>query len=69
MIDSSSRTQPDRDERRADPTPPGLEILSSGGNGDRVEYTFVPRDASGDELLTTWLTVDGEGLVHLDEWR
>lgn len=69
MIDSPSRSQPDRAERRADPSPPGLEILSSGANGDRVEYTFVPRDASGDELLTTWLTVDGEGLVDLVDWR
>lgn len=69
MIDSSSRSQSDREERRADPSPPGLEILSSGVNDDRVEYTFVPRDAGGEALLTTWLTVDSEGLVHLDDWR
>lgn len=69
MIDSSSRSRSDREEPRLDPSPPGLEILSSGASDDRVEYTFVPRDAGGEELLTTWLTVDSEGVVHLDDWR
>lgn len=63
-----------RDPSRIDPaatdvSPPVLGSFSNGADGDREEFTFVPLDVVGDDLLTTWITADGRSVVHLDDWQ
>lgn len=67
MIDTNGRPQTDR--LAPEPAPPALEVFSNGANGDREEFTFVPGDAVGDELLTTWITADSEDVVDLVDCR
>jgi len=46
-----------------------LEALPSDPDDPDGRYTFVPRDADGDERLTRWITADRGDLLELTEWR
>ncbi|WP_265111202.1 DUF7511 domain-containing protein [Halosolutus halophilus] len=53
---------PEDGQRRTAP----LELLS---DGDETVWTAVPVDASGDERVTKWLSIETDGLCDLEEWR
>ena len=42
-----------------------LELLTD----DEDVWTAVPVDASGDERVRKWISVDAEVLCDLEEWR
>ncbi|MEY7850814.1 hypothetical protein AB7C87_16615 [Natrarchaeobius sp. A-rgal3] len=42
-----------------------LELLTD----DEEVWTVVPVDASGDERVSKWLSIDGDALCDLEEWR
>lgn len=42
-----------------------LELLTD----DEGVWTAVPVDATGDERVTKWLSVEGDVLCDLEEWR
>ncbi|RQG97222.1 DUF7511 domain-containing protein [Natrarchaeobius chitinivorans] len=42
-----------------------LELLTD----DDEVWTVVPVDASGDERVSKWLSIDGDALCDLTEWR
>ncbi|RQH03171.1 DUF7511 domain-containing protein [Natrarchaeobius oligotrophus] len=42
-----------------------LELLTD----DEEVWTAVPVDASGDERVSKWLSIDGDSLRDLEEWR
>lgn len=67
MSDTSSRSRTDRTAE--DPSPRNLEVIDDGTAGVPEQYTFVPQDADGETLLTTWMTVDRETIADLEEWR
>ncbi|WP_254767362.1 DUF7511 domain-containing protein [Salinilacihabitans rarus] len=52
----------DADGRRQDGT---LELLTD----DEVNWTAVPAEATGDERMTRWITVECHLLCDLEEWR
>lgn len=56
-------------DARADGSPPRLRVLTDGGPGPGREYTLVPRGVSDEAAPTTWITVDAEMLLRLDEWQ
>ena len=51
------------EETRASIAP--LELITD----DEELWTAVPVDATGDERVTEWLTIDGADLCDLEEWR
>lgn len=52
------------------PTPPGLlEAIPRETEGSDEEYTLVPRGVEGADLMTHWITVDGDHIVDLSAWR
>ncbi|WP_255169674.1 DUF7511 domain-containing protein [Natrononativus amylolyticus] len=48
----------------ADESPAALELLV-----DDDVWTIVPAEATGDERMTHWISVPGEVLCDLREWR
>jgi hypothetical protein len=54
---------PKPDESRFGPTP--LELLTD----NEEVWTAVPADASGDERVCKWLSVEADVLCDLEEWR
>ena len=42
-----------------------LELLTD----DEDVWTAVPADATGDERVTKWLSIDVDSLRDLEEWR
>ncbi|WP_176393174.1 DUF7511 domain-containing protein [Natronolimnobius baerhuensis] len=42
-----------------------LELLTD----DAECWTAVPTDATGEDRVTRWLSVEGELLCDLEEWR
>ena len=43
-----------------------LELLTDDEN---EVWTAVPADATGDDRVSKWLSVDAETLCDLEEWR
>lgn len=52
---------PDAEQSEAVP----LELVTD----DEEVWTAVPADATGDERICTWLSVEYEDLCDLEEWR
>ena len=42
-----------------------LEVLTD----DEDVWTAVPADATGDDRVSKWLSIDGNSLRDLEEWR
>ncbi|MWV38346.1 hypothetical protein [Natrialba sp. INN-245] len=42
-----------------------LELLTD----DEGVWTAVPVDASGEERVSKWLSIDGDSICDLEEWR
>ncbi|MDQ2052788.1 hypothetical protein RBH26_20310 [Natronolimnohabitans sp. A-GB9] len=42
-----------------------LELLTD----DEDVWTAVPADATGDDRVTRWLSIDVDSLCDLEEWR
>ena len=42
-----------------------LELLTD----DEDVWTAVPADASGDDRVTKWISIDADALCDLEEWR
>ena len=42
-----------------------LELLTD----DEDVWTAVPADATGDDRVSKWLSIDGNSLRDLEEWR
>lgn len=57
-----------RVDDRAGGSPPRLRVLTNERPGPGCEYTLVPRDVSDEAVSTTWITVDEQTILHLDEW-
>lgn len=66
MTDMSSSQASGTDEAMR---PHTLEAIPADADDACGEYTFVPRDAEGDERLTRWLTAEEDAIVDLSEWR
>lgn len=49
---------------KREPVP--LELLA---DDDGEVWTAVPVDATGDERVTKWLSIETDGLCALAEWR
>lgn len=52
------------DDGQIDDAP--LELLS---DDDEDVWTAVPADATGDERVTKWLSIDADTLRDLEDWR
>ncbi len=46
-------------------TSESLELLTD----DEEWWTVVPVDATSDERMTQWISVERDGLCNLEEWR
>ncbi|MXV61060.1 hypothetical protein GS429_03095 [Natronorubrum sp. JWXQ-INN-674] len=42
-----------------------LELLTD----DEEVWTAVPADATGDDRVSKWLSIDADTLCNLEEWR
>lgn len=42
-----------------------LELLTD----DEDVWTAVPAEATGDDRVTKWLSIDADALLDLEEWR
>lgn len=51
------------DDSRSQDVP--LELLTE----DEESWTAVPADASGDDRVSKWLSIDGDALCDLEAWR
>lgn len=55
-------------ETAASDAVPHLDCRIDAADGERT-CTLFPADASGDELVTTWVTADEDGFVEAADWR
>lgn len=63
-VSSDVSRDPRRDDADAEPVAARIETQDG-----REECTLFPADADADDLVTTWLTAEGDAFVDLPDYR